>query len=221
MYPRIYGTNLVPHKDGNTLKQDEIAAAQALAPFKGCNCDNGTYIERFIAGKQQYIEGTGAKGKTTYAAQDTGTWRTTLPDGSKVGPKPAYVQDQTAPTAQFLVDQLKEGEDVELFIDWVDTDGKHKAHYVTLTYLQFDTTKKTGAINFVDTDTGKTNDKNYQITGLDAGDNDILIGGYLDDASIFAAVAESPVPEPATLLSCGLALLTTAARMRKKLRKDC
>lgn len=214
MYPKIYDSSLVPHKNGNTPYQDQIDAANKLATNMGC-C-TGTYLERFIAGKQQYIEGIKAvKGKTTYAAQDTGAWRMVLPDGYKVGPKPSYVQDNTAPTAQFLVNQLKKGEDVELFIDFIDADGKHQAHYVTLTYLQFDTTTMKGSLNFVNPSTGTTNGTNYPITGLDPADSDIRIGDYLKDASIYAAVSESPVTEPTMLLPCGLAVLLATKKMRK------
>jgi hypothetical protein len=214
MYPGVYGTSLVPHKDGNTPYQDEIAAADALATYMGCCQEKGkgTYIERFILGKQEYMNKV-APGKTIFAAEDTQAWRPTLPDGFEVGPKPSWVQDNTAPTAQWLVNQLKAGEDVELFINF---DGSQN-HYVTLTYLQFDTKTDTGQINFIDPTTGKVNDKNYSITGLDPTDKDILIGGYLKDANIVNAVAESPAPEPPSLFLLGSGILGFGGLLRRRL----
>jgi len=208
MYSTVYGTKLVPHKDGNTMYQDEVDAANKLAPYMGCCQDQGTYREKFILGKQQYLEEM-AKGKTVYAAEDTGAWR------KDYGDKPDYVQDNTAPTAQFLVDQLKKGADIELFIDFLDKDNEHQQHYVTLTSLSFDTETNKGKINFVDPETGKVADNPYDITGLDSDDKDILIGGYLKSASIYMAVSEAPVPEPGTLLLLGSSIVVIGNFLRK------
>ncbi len=208
-YPNLYGNRLVPAATKTTSEyQQMVAVANSLGTndyMNSCNCGTGTYIEEFIAGKQKYFNSV-APGTTSFDAQMTqNTWRQ-KPGGVNVGPKPSYVQLNTAPTAQFLASQLKAGEDVELFIN-----GSEGNHYVTLTQIYYDTNSATGNfIKVVDPNqptsggpAGPPTVTQLAINGLDPTDSDILLSGglaYLGTGlNIVNAVAESPIPEPPAL----------------------
>jgi hypothetical protein len=227
-YPNIYGNKLVP-KGANAAQQymnmQMVANTLGGADYMNtCNCGNGTFIEQFILGKQKYLD-TMAKNATTYGAEDTFAWRTTLPDGSKVAAKPPYVQQNTAPTGQWLVDQLKAGEDVELFVN-----GSMGNHYITLTQMTYNLDKNTGSFMFIDPN--QVNNKMAgapvvsmgMITGLDATDSDILftsasVSAYLGTGlNIVNAVSESPVPEPATYAVLSVGFLAIGAILRRRPR---
>ena len=218
-YPTIYGNSLVPLINGNTFYQDEVAAANVLSGanyMSTCNCV-GTYIEDFIMGKQNYINAL-APNTTTYAAQISIPWlvqRNPGPQPSTNAPQPIYVQASIAPTAQFIQSQIKDGEDVEVFVGY----NAGGAHYLTLTGISFDTVAMTGTISFIDPGTGAYNTANS--TGVVGGVIQTNYGGG-QGAAIYAAVAESPVPEidaastanALALLLGVLALLTERRRSR-------
>lgn len=215
-YPNIYDTLLVPHMNGNTPYEDEQDVANDLSNImhtcSRCFPGGGTYIEDFIAGKQQYMN-TVARGLTVFAAQMSIAWRPTDPDGNNVGPKPAYVMDNTVPTAQFIASQIAAGEDVEVFI------ADDVAHYLTLFDFTFDTTTQTGQIGYIDPDTGAIGFSN--ITGQDAsGFLEIAYGTHSE--VIGHVVAESPTPEPGSLLllSVGLAGVLGVGRGLKSQIRD-
>jgi hypothetical protein len=206
MYPATYGTSLVPHVPGGDFAQDEMDVADQLSTLMHtCNLCNpgagGTFIEDFIAGKQQYMESVAAN-MTIYAAQINFAWRTTDPDGNNVGPKPGYVMDNTVPTANFIASEIAAGEDVEVFLAG-DVD-----HYITLFGITFDTVTKTGDIEYIDPDTGTVGISN--ITGMNV--NGFLQIAYGANSEVIAhAVSESPVPEPAGMLLFGAGLLIIVA----------
>lgn len=214
-YPKLYDTKLVPHTNGNTSYQDEEDLADNLATIMHtCNACNpgagGTYIEDFIAGKQQYINSV-APGTTTFAAQMNFAWRPTDPDGNNVGPKPAYVMDNTVPTAQFIASELNAGEDVEVFLAG-DVD-----HYITLFDVTFNTMTHMGQIGYIDPDTGGIAFSN--ITGQDmAGFLEVAYG--TNSEVIAHAVAESPIPEPSSLLllASAVAALAFPIKSRRNIR---
>ena len=201
-YPTIYGNSLVPLINGNTFYQDEVAAANTLAGanyMSTCNC-GGTYIEDFIMGKQNYINAL-APNTTTYAAQISIPWlvqRNPGPQPSTNAPQPIYVQASTDPTAQFIQGQIKDGEDVEVFVGY----NAGGAHYLTLTNISFDTNALTGKIGFIDPGTGAYGTAN--ITGVVGG---VIQTNYGGGAAIYAAVAESPVPVPAAIWLAGSGLV--------------
>ncbi len=212
-YASVYGTTLVPHINGNSPYQDEESVADDLSTIMHtCNLCNpgagGTFIEDFIAGKQQYMNAM-APGRTVFAAQMNFAWRTTDPDGNNVGAKPAYVMDNTVPTAQFIASQIAAGEDVEVFLAG-DVD-----HYITLFDFTFDTLSHVGEIGYIDPDTGGIGFSN--ITGQDA-------SGFLDVAyganseSIAHVVAESPIPEPASLALLVVGAIALAGGIRRKIQ---
>jgi hypothetical protein len=86
----------------------------------------------FIYGKQKYME-EAAPGKTVYGAQLKATWGWigARPAG-QVPPiiKPNWVEDNTAPTWEFIYDNLKACEDVEILIY---NDTYQWGHFLTLT----------------------------------------------------------------------------------------
>lgn len=214
-YKNLYDGRLIPHVNGNTPYQDMVDVADTLGTSAYmyscdlCNPDkNGTYIEEFIGGKARYLNAV-APGTTSIVAMDTLAWRPVTPDGYDNGPKPAYVTDNTAPTLAFLYDQIKMGEDVELFINF---NGGN--HYVTLTGISYNDMTNTGYLDFIDPEGGVVMD-DIDITGLDPADNDILLGGYLPGANIVNAVAESPIPEPAALALMVTGLLGIAVLRRR------
>jgi hypothetical protein len=211
-FPSIYDSSLIPHIGGNTMYQDLQAVADQLSGIMHtcnlCNPDSGgTFIEDFIAGKQSYM------GNTVFAAQMNFAWRTTDPDENKLGPKPAFVMDNTKPTAQFIGSEIGAKEDVEIFITGaVD-------HYLTLTDIMFDTVKKTGSISYIDPDTGMA--ATSLITGQTAdGFLQVKYNGNIEN--IAHAVAESPVPEPEMFLPLGAGILALTIRRfrRDRFRND-
>jgi len=187
MFPGTYPTPLVPHPPGMqpTVEQlKTVANNLSGATFMKSSNETGTTIENFILGKRAYIESID-KGVTTYAAQVTLPWSGTA--------KPGFVQDNTPPTLAFLAKELKAGEDVEVGIATV-----RLGHFLTLTGITFDDTTNKGEFTFVDPNGGV--EGKAMITGLRNGviRTDYLLGGVRAD--IVNAVAESPVPEPSSLV---------------------
>lgn len=215
-YPGIYSTPLVPTTHGMMPTSDEQkAVANDLGTNFMKNCCgtsmNGTLIEDFILGKRDYLESKD-RGATVYAAQMNFAWRTDPAGGTHPGTaKPAFVQDNTVPTLAFLSTELKAKEDVEAFL-FSSGNGKEFNHYITLTGLSYDDTTNKGTMSFVDPLGGTRGTAN--LTGLIGGfiQTDYSLGGF--NAEIVHAVAESPIPEPATwfLLLSGLAGLTLRRR---------
>jgi hypothetical protein len=218
-YPAIYGAALVG-LDGDQPPplHWEILAAEILggSQYMGTCCSIGTPIEKFIMGKQGYIEDH-IPGVTSYMAQIDIPWR---PDkaGSPDHPvdKPDYVQDSTSPTLGFLRQEITDGEDVELLLVNGST-----SHYVTLVSVgpQED---GVGDMNFVDPITGKTipDGATYQIIKQGFGSH--LNVTYTDPgtnseitAVIAGAVSESPVPEPSTAILGLLGVLSLVGAMRR------
>jgi hypothetical protein len=209
MYANIYPNHvLVPTTNGNNPTQAEQAAiANLLATdtYMGTCSVCGTTIEDFIYGKNTYIN-TVDPNSTIFAAQISIAWRNPTAAGHMV-PKPAYVQENTAATAQFIYNEIQAGEDVEIFVGF-DAGG---AHYLTLTGITWDNVANTGSMNFVDpSGGGRGNDNFTTANGM------LHFTNYGGGATIFHAVAESPVPEPETLglLVAGIILLGTQWRKR-------
>jgi hypothetical protein len=210
-YPEIYTVGLaalvgLADDQPPPLHWEQLAASILAGPeFMGTCCGGGTPIEKFILGKQAYIEDV-IPGRTSYKAEMDIPWR---PDvaGSSGHPvdKPSYVDDSTFPTAAFLRKEIADGEDVELLL-FLGNDS----HYVTLTSIG-PPEDGVGDMNWVDPITGKTLQDGavYQI--VKDGFSSHLEVTYENPTThksvtgnISAAVSESPVPEPSSIF-----LLTT------------
>jgi hypothetical protein len=146
--------------------------------------------------------------------ESTWDWQDVLnPRVTPPGPKPNWVSDNTIPTWQFLYNELKDGEDIEILI----TDGNW-GHYLTVTGFSWN-----------DADGDKTVDANEGATifYIDPAGNATnspisqqVLGGQLfvsypnfNNASLVMAVSES-VPEPATLSLLALGGLAMIRRRR-------
>ena len=168
----------------------------------GSCCGGGTPIEKFILGKEKYIEDR-IPNQTVYKAQmDI--------QRDQTGDKPAYVDDSTFPSLGFLRQEIADGEDVELFLDQGDD-----SHLVTLVSIgpQED---GVGDLNWVDPLTGKTLPYGASYHVIKDGFTRRLqveyhnpVSGAFIAANISADVSESPVPEPATwtFMVTGIAVL--------------
>lgn len=212
--PDIYDKMLVPYADDLTgptqAEQAAVATTLSGAGYMDTANNTGTFIENFIFGKTKYIEEK-VPGKTRYAAQVALQWRdgvnnTGGPQPTHQVPKPAWVQDQTAATLDFLYKQIRAREDVEIFVGY-DGGG---AHYLTLTGIMYDTATNMGKINFIDPLGGMPGMAN--ITGLVGG---VIHVDYSGGARVFHAVSESPIPEPATIALAIIGLVGLCALRRR------
>lgn len=218
-YPELYtgNTTLVPSKNGSF---DLVGVANSLGatfmggcPVANCPGQSGTLIEDFIIGKINFFKDH-APGTTVVEAQMNFEWRSdvaTTPDLKHPSAKPGTVQDKTKPTLDWLADQLRKGQDVELFM------FNAGEHYITLTGITFDDVTHQGNMKIVDPWTGT--EKTIGIDGLTNGyiDTDYTLAGNRLDF-VAHAVAESPIPVPEpqalVLLLAGLVVLRVAVRRR-------
>ncbi len=215
-YGSVYDTLLVPacgqDLDGNGIQDfydDEMAVGIALggASYMNTLANLTTFHDDFIWGKKAYIESV-ASGNTVYAAQDWWAWTNTE------RPKPAWVAP-VKPTWGFIYNELKACEDVEILLSW--SDG---GHFLTLTSLHWNDADNDGIIDFgenasmdyIDPCTGAWGQSQIW-TGGSESDKDIETDYNTSSTTwISMAVAESPVPEPSTLIMlllagmCGLTL---------------
>lgn len=123
-----------------------------------------------------------------------------LPGGK---PKPAYVQERTAPSIAFLSNELSDKEDVEILVRFPDMTG----HYVTVTSLKWETDKKQGMLGFIDPDQGVRRTGNISQTDNNPISIDLPGSNEMTETGIiFAAVSESPIPEPGTFMAVSVGL---------------
>ncbi len=118
-YPQVYGNKLTggnPSQTANDLSGNN---------YMKCNCvpgSKGTTIGNFISGKEKFIDAK-APDSTTFEFQN-------------------FWQNFTTPDYNFLLTQVKNGQDVELLIGWyqLDADADYKrvgGHYLTVTGASF------------------------------------------------------------------------------------
>jgi hypothetical protein len=146
-YPDIYDHKLVASDSQADMVKvvDDLIDLDKGYMVTDCKAD-GTYYAAFITGKQKYIEDK-VPGKTVYNARVWFAWDTALG-----GDKPAYVTDQTAPTAAWMLKEVQDGEDVEILLD-----STGFQHYVTVT----------GFTWFDANDDGKVDPGEYSIDFVD------------------------------------------------------
>jgi hypothetical protein len=190
---------------------------------------NGVFDNKFVSGKEQYLHDHGLY----FGANDPRNRVQVEWQADNVTPDDQFRQGgaKTAPTAQFLYDQLSRGQDVELGFSWFNSNtGQYSGaggHWVTATSINFDTVSMTGAVDFFDPWDGVHIEGNLRManghmiidyTGGGAG-NGAADGGDPDNPGQAASgmvdivVAESPVPLPSAAWM-GLVLLGGLAGTR-------
>jgi len=129
--------------------------------------------------------------------------------------EPTGIADSTVPTLQFLYDELKKDQDIELFM----ANGANQ-HYITLTGISDDSTTNIGKMWIIDPwgdEAGNdVTGKEIAIEGLAGGfiDTGLVIDGN-DFSYVAHAIATSPIPEPAAYLLLLAGLLMTIARAHR------
>jgi hypothetical protein len=213
-YPHVYDSKLIPEQDLDLNEDGEvnfydhmIAVAIELSKpeYMDCAaCQGGTAISTFISGKQQYIEDQ-IPGVTEYAFQNM------------------FDPNSEHPTWQFLYNELRGEEDVELLIGFYDEQNERiGGHYVTLTTFHLDDGNNDGLIDqdegafieFIDPFGGLLGmaDIFQVLVGGLIGISSYFIAGDVTLALIEAAVKESPIPEPGLVLLFGAGAFWLARR---------
>lgn len=214
--PNVYGNGqgLVPYAGLAPTQAEQAAVATILQNAMHMDSTGGTYIEDFIFGKVKYLEDR-FPGKTRYAAQVSLDWRegpkpmnvTDWPTHAEDHPKPDWVQDETAATLAFIYEQIDAREDVEIFIG-----GGVGDHYLTVTGISYDDTTNLGTLSYIDPADGLPGAS--AILGLDAGRIKFQYGTS-NNALVFHAVSESPIPEPAAIALLAIGLIGLCAFRRR------
>jgi hypothetical protein len=204
-YPNNYNGALVPDQDqdldndGDVDFYDHMIAVGIIlsgAGYMNTTQPNGTFVEDFIYGKYTYLEQV-APGKTTYGAQDAQTgW-------SHHTPYP-WVQLGTAPTWNWMYDELVKCQDVEILLSWLQEEG---GHYVTLTSLHWDDVLQSGWIDYIDPADGL-----WKQTNMVFDPQDLRLELPQLNAWISMAVEESPEPASLVLLAAGTLVLVAHRR---------
>ena len=186
-YPSIYGNSLMGGQ-GSWL-----GAAQLLAGplYMNTDVNNGTTEGNWVNGKMNYIN-TYAPGTTIFAGMDS----------DNTVNRPAWDLNAN-PTVNFLLQELRAGEDVELGIDPTTGVG----HVLTLTGLTWNDADNNGGFNLGDTLTLNTIDPANPLVNtlltLNPGNPMTVSGGAYNNYLLTGALAES-IPEPT---SFGLMML--------------
>jgi hypothetical protein len=199
------------------------------------NHTGGTTAQGLVNGKVNYID-ENQTGGPEIEVHGQGIFGTFNADGT-VNSEADGVS--TIPTDAYLQEQMAAGQDVEVWESWVDPEapsGYNGAHIITITGID----SEEGTIDFVDpwggvdveatfalvdtTIPGGPNGDYMRITypgANDGGDDAANPDDPADEmsADIAMVVAESPVPEPATLgmlvIGCGILAVRRTRRTVK------
>ena len=180
-YPSVYGNLLMGGQASWQLAGQLLAGATYMAT----DPNSGTSVANWVSGKVNYINKF-APNTTTFAGMGTG----------------GYPWLNAAnPTANFLLQQLQTGEDVELAI--FPTVAGGIGHVLTLTGINWNDANGNNLFDAGDTLTLNTIDPgnpgvNTQLT-LSPGGLLGITGANYNTYTLGVALAESPVPEPTTV----------------------
>jgi len=227
-YPNYFNSSLIGDADGDGTPdtyQDMITVAQTVAGANFMNTQvnlpgqgsTGTWDDMFIYGKYTYMQSVlPANRQAVYAAQLSAKWGWRN-DGTPPIPKPAWVQDQTTPTWNFLWNQLTSCEDVEILITWSD-EGGDQGHYLTVKSFNWNDANNNGVIEFAE---GATIDYIDPATGAvgvspiwQVAPNNPLDVGYGNNQTQVIMIMSESVPEPTTVSLLVLGGLMLARRRR-------
>jgi hypothetical protein len=222
-FPGVYGGSNIIRSNDLALTRDMLAGGWFAPtgnppPRRPGTGDQGASVESWWQGKLQWVMDF-APGTTQFAGmvnQDTAGWFT-----------PSSLTD-ALPTFPFLETQLTDKEDIEFEITYtgvecVDNNGKpiHCAHALTLTGITAANPDGTGArtITYLDPNAPGSTITADLITNADGSLGFLWNNGANPprDASIQATFAESPIPEPSTiLLLSGFSLAWLGAGRRRR-----
>jgi len=194
MYPATYaGTNLLSGDPASPLSP--VVQLDNLMGGSGCGVTDTQAWNGKISWFSQYAANT-----STFAA---------MTNGSTAGWMDAQVVTKGIPTASFLLTQIAEGEDVEIGLGGAN-------HWVTLTGISVDSTTGLAlAISYIDpncvngTDAANPGASTAAITNTASGmqfgwrnGNGLVCNplGATINSTIEVAFAESPIPEPLSVL---------------------
>jgi hypothetical protein len=226
MYPDIYGPTSITRGNSNSLHD----ARNDLSEFVQC----GASFQSIWEGKLQWVANF-AQGTTIFHG---------MVDGDFSGWIGEAFLTRGAPTLEFLLQQIRDGQDVEIRFSG-EINGERFGHMVTLSGVRFDDSNNNGRW-----DTGEAATIDYIDPNCVRGRNgaspgpmtvDLFPGSaFGDDRLHFAwlngnlvtcvatsenvpvivgidfAYAESPVPEPSTLFLFATGLVSFAFMWRKK-----
>lgn len=230
-YPGIYNRQLIPDADGDGQHDKEELVAVALNLAGGVYMNTlppgGTWDDMFIWGKLRYFEDMGVAQDTIFGAQMSGVWghpRQGTPDQFPAGARPDWVADGMTPTWEFIYDNLRACEDVEVLIvegDW--------GHFLTVTSFCFNDADDDGFIDPVwenNNIVGSEATLDYinpcggvwgsSIIWQDAQTGALQVHYQTHQGEVILAVKESPIPEPLTVLGVMLGVSSLAAYIRRR-----
>lgn len=200
MLDNKYGSNLVPDTDDSgTIDNDELESVASIlsgAGYMECQaCNGGTTVNNLIAGKRRYL--------------------------NEQAPGLFYVHSMASPTFQWFFDELTRGQDIEILIGFYNGNTRLGGHYLTVNGISGEDTNNNNFLGsdeatmyFIDPSGGTDGNSglyefNDNTLGLLYAVGGTIGGQNVTTTVIEYGIAESPIPEPGTVmfLFSGVAVL--------------